>query len=94
LLLLTLAGLSLNPLTARLLPVAVFFLTIYSYTNDALNPRTQNRHLPKGLVKPWETLFLALVGLLLLTLAGLSLNPLTARLLPVAVFFLTIYSYT
>lgn len=61
---------------------------------DALNPRTQNRHLPKGLVKPWETLFLALVGLLLLTLAGLSLNPLTARLLPVAVFFLTIYSYT
>ncbi|RTH98730.1 menaquinone biosynthesis prenyltransferase MqnP [Thermus scotoductus] len=61
---------------------------------DALNPRTQNRHLPKGLVKPWETLFLALVGLLLLTLAGLSLNPLTAHLLPVAVFFLTIYSYT
>jgi len=61
---------------------------------DALNPRTQNRHLPKGLVKPWETLFLALVGLLLLTLAGLSLNPLTTRLLPVAVFFLTIYSYT
>lgn len=61
---------------------------------DALNPRTQNRHLPKGLVKPWETLLLALVGLLLLTLAGLSLNSLTARLLPVAVFFLTIYSYT
>ncbi|WP_038057033.1 menaquinone biosynthesis prenyltransferase MqnP [Thermus amyloliquefaciens] len=61
---------------------------------DALNPRTQNRHLPQGLVKPWETLFLALVGLLLLTLAGLSLNPLTARLLPVAVFFLTVYSYT
>ncbi|MFN4071965.1 MAG: menaquinone biosynthesis prenyltransferase MqnP [Thermus sp.] len=61
---------------------------------DALNPRTQDRHLPKGLVKPWETLLLALVGLLLLTLAGLSLNPLTARLLPVAVFFLTIYSYT
>ncbi|WP_243089862.1 menaquinone biosynthesis prenyltransferase MqnP [Thermus neutrinimicus] len=61
---------------------------------DALNPRTQDRHLPKGLVKPWETLLLALVGLLLLTLAGLSLNPLTAHLLPVAVFFLTIYSYT
>ncbi|WP_105318506.1 menaquinone biosynthesis prenyltransferase MqnP [Thermus tenuipuniceus] len=61
---------------------------------DALNPRTQNRHLPKGLVKPWETLFLALLGLALLVYAGLALNPLTARLLPVTVFFLTIYSYT
>lgn len=54
---------------------------------DALNPRTQNRHLPKGLVKPWETLLLASVGLFLLVYAGLSLNPLTAKLLPVAVFF-------
>ncbi|WP_038046744.1 menaquinone biosynthesis prenyltransferase MqnP [Thermus caliditerrae] len=61
---------------------------------DALNPRTQNRHLPQGLVKPGETLFLALLGLALLVYAGLALNPLTARLLPVAVFFLTIYSYT
>ncbi|WP_298629528.1 menaquinone biosynthesis prenyltransferase MqnP [uncultured Thermus sp.] len=61
---------------------------------DALNPRTQNRHLPKGLVKPWETLLLAGLGLTLLVYAGLSLNPLTARLLPVAVFFLTVYSYT
>ncbi|WP_114311466.1 menaquinone biosynthesis prenyltransferase MqnP [Thermus caldifontis] len=61
---------------------------------DALNPRTQNRHLPKGLVKPWETLALAGAGLALLVYAGLSLNPLTARLLPLAVFFLTVYSYT
>lgn len=61
---------------------------------DALNPRTKDRHLPKGLVKPWETLLLALLGLFLLVYAGLSLNPLTSRLLPVAVFFLTVYSYT
>lgn len=61
---------------------------------DALNPRTQNRHLPRGLVKPGETLALALLGLLLLVYAGLNLNPLTARLLPVAVFFLVFYSYT
>ena len=61
---------------------------------DALNPRTKDRHLPRGLVKPWETLLLALLGLALLVYAGLSLNPLTARLLPVAVFFLTFYSYT
>jgi len=61
---------------------------------DALNPRTRNRHLPRGLVKPWETLVLALLGLVFLVYAGLHLNPLTARLLPVAVFFLVFYSYT
>jgi 4-hydroxybenzoate polyprenyltransferase len=61
---------------------------------DALNPRTAGRHLPRGLVKPWETLLLALVGFLLLTAAALNLNRLTQMLLPVAVFFLTFYSYT
>lgn len=61
---------------------------------DALNPRTQNRHLPQGLVRPGEVLALAGVGFFLLLYAGLSLNPLTAKLLPVAVFFLTVYSYT
>ncbi|MER3536766.1 MAG: 4-hydroxybenzoate octaprenyltransferase [Thermus sp.] len=61
---------------------------------DALNPRTQNRHLPQGLVRPKAVLALAGVGFSLLLYAGLSLNPLTARLLPVAVVFLTLYSYT
>jgi len=61
---------------------------------DALNPRTAGRHLPRGLVKPWETLLLAIVGFGLLAWAALNLNPLTARLLPVAVFFLATYSYT
>jgi len=61
---------------------------------DALNPRTAGRHLPRGLVKPWETLLLALIGFGLLTWAALNLNTLTARLLPVAVFFMTSYSYT
>lgn len=61
---------------------------------DAANPRTAGRHLPRGLVKPAEVLALAVVGLLLLTLAAYNLNPLTAQLLPVAVFFLVGYSYT
>ncbi len=61
---------------------------------DALNPRTANRHLPRGLVRPWETLTLALVGFALLAWSAYNLNPLTARLLPIAVLFLTGYSYT
>ncbi len=61
---------------------------------DALNPRTADRHLPRGLVKPSETLALALIGFALLSWAALNLNPLTARLLPLALLFLTGYSYT
>jgi len=61
---------------------------------DAQNPRTANRHLPRGLVRPGETLALALVGFALLAWSAYNLNPLTARLLPVAVLFLTGYSYT
>ncbi len=61
---------------------------------DAQNPRTRNRHLPRGLVSPTEVLMLALFGVGLLALAAFNLNPLTARLLPVAVFFLAFYSYT
>ncbi|WP_287417945.1 menaquinone biosynthesis prenyltransferase MqnP [Oceanithermus sp.] len=61
---------------------------------DALNPRTADRHLPRGLVRPWETLTLALVGFALLAWSAYNLNPLTARLLPIAVLFLTGYSYT
>ncbi|MDX2007025.1 MAG: menaquinone biosynthesis prenyltransferase MqnP [Meiothermus sp.] len=61
---------------------------------DAANPRTAGRHLPRGVVSPAEVLVLAVVGLLCLTLAAFNLNPLTAMLLPVAVFFLVGYSYT
>jgi len=61
---------------------------------DAANPRTAGRHLPRGLVKPSEVLGLAVVGIALLALAAFNLNPLTAQLLPVAVFFLVGYSYT
>ncbi|MBO1435905.1 menaquinone biosynthesis prenyltransferase MqnP [Meiothermus sp. CFH 77666] len=61
---------------------------------DAANPRTAGRHLPRGAVKPGEVLALSVVGLLLLSLAAFNLNPLTAQLLPVAVFFLVGYSYT
>ncbi|MGQ9754069.1 MAG: menaquinone biosynthesis prenyltransferase MqnP [Thermaceae bacterium] len=61
---------------------------------DVLNPRTKGRPLPRGLVRPGEVLALAGVGFVLLLYSGLSLNPLTAKLLPVAVFFLTVYSYT
>lgn len=61
---------------------------------DAKNPRTAMRHLPRGAVQPTEVIVLAALGLGCLTLAAFNLNALTVQLLPVAVFFLVVYSYT
>lgn len=61
---------------------------------DALNPRTKGRHLPRGRLSPAEVLFLALLALALLAVSALQLNPLTARLFPLAAVLLVFYSYT
>jgi 4-hydroxybenzoate polyprenyltransferase len=61
---------------------------------DAANPRTASRHLPRGAISPREVWILGLLGFGLLSVAAFNLNPLTAVLLPVAVFFLVTYSYT
>src|SRR6266852_5230059 len=43
---------------------------------DAVNPRTANRHLPRGLLQPWQLTALGLIGLALFFLAAAELNPL------------------
>jgi 4-hydroxybenzoate polyprenyltransferase len=59
---------------------------------DALNPRTANRHLPRGVLQPWELTALGLVGLALFFLAAAELNPLAFALSPVAALFVVGYS--
>jgi 4-hydroxybenzoate polyprenyltransferase len=59
---------------------------------DALNPRTANRHLPRGLLKPWELTALGIVGLALFFLAAYQLNPLALALSPVAALCVVGYS--
>lgn len=61
---------------------------------DAKNPRTSNRHIPKGEVKKSEVIILTVVSFGLLTLASFMLNPLCVKLLPVAIILLVLYSYT
>lgn len=61
---------------------------------DARNPRTANREIPAGVLKRRDGLLLAVLGFVLLSIAGWALNPLTFALLPVAVFFLALYPYT
>jgi 4-hydroxybenzoate polyprenyltransferase len=59
---------------------------------DALNPRTANRHLPRGVLQPWELTALGLVGLALFFLAAAMLNPLALALSPVAALLVVGYS--
>ena len=61
---------------------------------DAKNPRTANRHNPRGIVKKSEALILAVAGFTLMVLGAYRLNPLAFKLSPIAIFILVLYSYT
>lgn len=61
---------------------------------DAANPRTADRELPRGRLRPRDAWALAAVGAVAFVAAGLALNPLTAALLPVAALFLAVYPLT
>lgn len=60
---------------------------------DAQNPRTENRAIPAGRVKPLEAWALVGISGLLLVLATLTLPVLCIQLLPLAFLILTLYSY-
>ena len=61
---------------------------------DAQNPRTAQRHLPTGLLKPAQVAAAAAASAALLLLSAWMLNPLCLWLSPLAVLFLVGYSYT
>ncbi|TDT60987.1 UbiA-like polyprenyltransferase [Fonticella tunisiensis] len=61
---------------------------------DAKNPRTAQRHMPRGVVKNYEVIIIVFICFILLTLAAYELNPLCLKLLPIALILFGIYSYT
>ncbi len=61
---------------------------------DLRNPRTKNRALPAGLLKSGEVFIFIAISFVLLFVAAFRLDPLSVKLLPLAVFMLVIYSYT
>ena len=61
---------------------------------DKKNPRTAGRAIPAGLLKTAEVFIFTIISFVLLFIAAFQLSPLAVKLLPVAVFMLTIYSYT
>lgn len=61
---------------------------------DAKNPRTANRAIPAGMLRGNEVILFIVVSFAVLFIASSQLNVLSMELLPVAVFFLVLYSYT
>ncbi|MCL6602388.1 MAG: putative 4-hydroxybenzoate polyprenyltransferase [Paenibacillus sp.] len=62
--------------------------------SDAKNPRTAGRAIPAGLLKAGEVILFIAISFFLLFWAAFKLNPLSAKLLPIAVFLLVLYSFT
>ena len=59
---------------------------------DAANPRTANRHLPQGLLKPAEVVGMILVSGALFLVSAYQLNTLALILAPVAAGYVILYS--
>lgn len=61
---------------------------------DAKNPRTSTRQLPQGLMKKKEILIFVIICFGIMIFAAYMLNPICLILSPIALFLMTIYSYT
>lgn len=61
---------------------------------DAMNPRTEDREIPRGIIKTGESIFFTVIAFALLVLAAYKLNPLCLKLSPLVVLVLATYSYT
>ncbi len=61
---------------------------------DAKNPRTATRQLPQGLMNKKEVLIFVLICFVIMVFAAYKLNTICLILSPIALFLMTIYSYT
>jgi 4-hydroxybenzoate polyprenyltransferase len=61
---------------------------------DAKNPRTQNRSIPLGKISKNQALILSILSFLVMLFAAYHLPPLCLWLSPIAIAWLSLYSYT
>ena len=73
---------------------AMAFNRIVDLRFDQDNPRTANRALATGEIKPWEAWVLVILASILFFAACSMLNRLTLLLSPLALFLILFYSYT
>ena len=66
---------------------------IIHHREDLANPRTANRHLPRGLLKRWEVIGMMAVGAGVFIFAASQLNTLALVLSPVAAAYVVLYSF-
>jgi len=60
---------------------------------DKLNPRTNNREIPAGIIKPASALFFVVLSCMLFVMVCFTINKLCFYLSPVALFIVLGYSY-
>jgi 4-hydroxybenzoate polyprenyltransferase len=73
---------------------AMAFNRLVDRKYDALNPRTSNRALPKGLVTPGFVAIFIIFSICLFLFSAWMLNPLSFYLSPIALLIILGYSYT
>lgn len=61
---------------------------------DAKNTRTAMRQIPRGLIQKKEVVVFTIVCFIIMVIAAGMLNPICLILSPIAIFLMTIYSYT
>ena len=61
---------------------------------DAVNPRTKLRAIPQGKIKKNKAILLAIISFLVMLLAASQLPPLCMVLSPIAIVWLSLYSYS
>ncbi|HEY9885765.1 MAG TPA: 4-hydroxybenzoate octaprenyltransferase [Vampirovibrionales bacterium] len=61
---------------------------------DKLNPRTANREIPSGQLKSKTVFLMSIMGFVVMLLAALNLPIICLKLLPIAIIWLSFYSYT
>ena len=60
---------------------------------DALNPRTKDRELPRGVMKTWEAALFTAIAFAFLLLAAYMLNPLCLKISPLVLLVLFSYPF-
>ena len=73
--------------------VGMFANRLIHRKEDAANPRTKDRHLPRGLLQPLEVMVIMGVSGVVFLVAASQLNRLAAVLAPVAIAYVVLYSY-
>lgn len=61
---------------------------------DALNPRTKDREIPSGKIRPVTAIIVSVISFLILIFSAYMLNPLCLKLSPLAIGVIILYSYT